>query len=67
MSHNQATRRPLYDHELKLQPPHFQDMLERMLGAADGQRDKLTDVSEPVTSSYYLAPSVEVLDRIVAG
>ena len=45
----------------------FQDMLERMFGAADGQRDKLTDVSEPVTSSYYLAPSVEVLDRIVAG
>ena len=29
MSHNEATRRPLYDHELKLQPPHFQDMLER--------------------------------------
>ena len=45
----------------------FQDMLERMLGAADGQRDKLTDVSAPVTSSFYLAPSVEVLDRIVAG
>ena len=29
MSHGPATSEPLYDHELKLQPPHFQDMLER--------------------------------------
>ena len=29
MSHGPATSKPLYDHELKLQPPHFQDMLER--------------------------------------
>ena len=44
----------------------FQDMLERMFGAADGIRDRLTDVSHPVSGAYYVAPPVEVLDAIVA-
>lgn len=45
----------------------FQDMLERMLGASDGLRDRLTDSSRAVSSAYYLAPAVEVLDVIVGG
>lgn len=44
----------------------FQEMLERMFGVADRSTDRLTDVSRPVTSAYYVAPSVEVLDAIVA-
>ncbi|UDY35400.1 Dyp-type peroxidase [Dermatobacter hominis] len=42
----------------------FQDMLERMFGAADGLRDRLTDVSRPVSGAYYIAPTVAVLDAI---
>jgi len=45
----------------------FQDMLERMYGVADGLRDKLTEVSHAVSGAYYIAPSVELLDAIVAG
>jgi putative iron-dependent peroxidase len=45
----------------------FQDMLDRMFGLADGLRDRLTDVSRPVSGAYYVAPTVEVLDVIVAA
>jgi len=45
----------------------FQDMLERMYGVTDGLRDRLTDVSHPVSGAYYIAPSQELLDSIVAG
>ncbi len=45
----------------------FQDMLDRMYGVTDGLRDRLTDVSHPVTAAYYVAPTVEVLDAVVAG
>lgn len=45
----------------------FQDMLERMFGVADGRRDRLTDVSRPVSGAYYIAPSVAALDAIIAG
>jgi putative iron-dependent peroxidase len=45
----------------------FQDMLERMFGTADGRRDRLTDVSRPVSGAYYLAPTVEALAAIVVG
>lgn len=44
----------------------FQDMLDRMFGVTDGARDRLTDVSRVVSSAYYLAPSVELLDEIVS-
>ena len=45
----------------------FQDMLDRMYGVTDGLRDKLTDVSHPLTAAYYVAPPVEVLDAIVSA
>jgi len=45
----------------------FQDMLERMMGTTDGLRDRLTDASRAVSSAYYVAPSVELLDAIVRG
>jgi putative iron-dependent peroxidase len=45
----------------------FQDMLERMFGVADGGRDRLTDLSRPVSGGYYVAPPVEVLDAIVGS
>ncbi len=45
----------------------FQDMLERMVGAADGSRDRLTDYSRAVSSAFYVAPPVELLEAIVAG
>lgn len=48
-------------------PDTFGDMLERMFGVSDGERDRLTDVSRPVSSAYYLAPTVEALDVIVSG
>ena len=38
---------------LQPRPRTFQDMLERMLGAADGQRDKLTDVSSRSPRHYH--------------
>jgi putative iron-dependent peroxidase len=44
----------------------FVDMLDRMYGRADGQRDRLTDVSRAVSGAYYVAPPVEVLDAICA-
>jgi putative iron-dependent peroxidase len=44
----------------------FHDMLERMFGRADGLRDRLTDVSRPVSGAYYVAPPTEVLDAICA-
>lgn len=42
----------------------FHDMLERMSGAADGTRDRLLSVSQPVSGAYYVAPSAGDLDRI---
>jgi porphyrinogen peroxidase len=44
----------------------FSDMLERMYGLADGRVDHLLDVSRPVSGSYYIAPTTEVLDAITA-
>ena len=37
------------------------------LGAAGGMRDGLTDFSQPVSGSYYFAPSEEALVSICAG
>ncbi len=49
----------------KAQAP-FRERLRAMYGA-DGQvRDKLTDYSNPVSGSFYFAPSVEVLDASLA-
>ncbi len=38
-------------------------MLAAMAGADDGVRDRLLDFSTPVTGSYYVAPTTEMLHR----
>jgi porphyrinogen peroxidase len=42
----------------------FDDMLARMFGLADGAYDHLTGISRPVSGAYYVAPPMDVLDRI---
>jgi porphyrinogen peroxidase len=42
----------------------FDDILARMFGVADGAYDHLTGISRPVSGSYYVAPPLDVLDRI---
>jgi putative iron-dependent peroxidase len=39
----------------------FDRMLARMFGLADGQRDRLTDFSHPVTGALYFAPPLTLL------
>ena len=40
----------------------FDVQLRRMFGVSgDGKHDRLTDFSEPVSSSYWFAPSIEDL------
>ena len=39
----------------------LQRMLERMAGAEDGVRDRLTEFSTPVRSAWYYAPPLELL------
>jgi len=39
----------------------FDRMLARMFGLADGQRDRLTDFSRPVTGALYFAPPLTLL------
>jgi len=39
----------------------FDRMLGRMFGLADGQRDRLTDFSRPVTGAVYFAPPLALL------
>jgi putative iron-dependent peroxidase len=39
----------------------LQRMLERMSGAEDGVRDRLTEFSTPVASAWYVAPPVDLL------
>ena len=39
----------------------FDRMLERVFGLADGQRDRLTDFSRPVTGAMYFAPPLTLL------
>jgi putative iron-dependent peroxidase len=39
----------------------LQRMLERMAGAEDGVRDRLTEFSTPVASAWYIAPPIELL------
>jgi len=39
----------------------FDRMLGRMFGLADGQRDRLTDFSRPVTGALYFAPPLTLL------
>jgi putative iron-dependent peroxidase len=41
----------------------LQRMLERMAGAEDGVRDRLTEFSTPTTSAFYVVPSLEELAR----
>ena len=41
----------------------LQRMLERMAGAEDGVRDRLTEFSTPVASAWYVAPPIELLRR----
>jgi putative iron-dependent peroxidase len=42
-------------------PTRFERMLGRMFGLADGQRDRLTDFSRPVTGAMYFAPPLTLL------
>lgn len=49
----------------KTQAP-FRERLRAMYAADGGVRDKLTDYSNPVSGSFYFAPSVEVLDASLA-
>jgi porphyrinogen peroxidase len=41
--------------------PRLERMLRRMAGAEDGVRDRLTEFSTPVASSWYVAPPLESL------
>jgi putative iron-dependent peroxidase len=49
----------------KTQAP-FRERLRAMYAADGGVRDKLTDYSNPVSGSFYFAPSVEMLDSSLA-
>ncbi len=39
----------------------FERMLAQMFGLADGQRDRLTDFSRPVSGAFYFAPPLALL------
>jgi putative iron-dependent peroxidase len=41
----------------------LQRMLEHMAGTEDGIRDALTRYTKPVTSAYYVVPSMTALTR----
>lgn len=43
------------------EPRRLALMLERMVGVADGIRDRLTEFSTPVSGAYYIVPPVEAL------
>ncbi len=55
----------LYFVAFSADPSRYQRMLARMFGV-DGQRDRLTDFSTPVSGGYYFAPSNAAL-RELAG
>lgn len=42
-------------------PHRFTAMLERMFGASDGLRDRLTEFSTPLTGAYWFVPGLEDL------
>ncbi len=46
-------------------PHRFTAMLERMFGAADGLRDRLTDFSTPLTGAYWFVPGLEDLATVL--
>jgi putative iron-dependent peroxidase len=46
-------------------PSRYEQMLARMFGlSGDGQHDRLTDFSHPVSGAYYFAPSINALSRV---
>lgn len=45
----------------------LQRMLERMAGADDGVRDRLTEFSTPVASAWYIAPPINILRELTAS
>jgi putative iron-dependent peroxidase len=48
-------------------PERIVAMLERMFGiSGDGEHDRLTEFSTPVTGAFYFAPSLETLDALAA-
>ncbi len=51
----------LYFVAFSADPQRFDRMLARMFGLADGQRDRLTDFSRPVTGALYFAPPLTLL------
>src|SRR6478672_8605420 len=42
-------------------------MLESMAGLVSGERDALTDYSQPLTGAYYFVPSIDSLLQLSAG
>ena len=43
----------------------FDVMLERMFGrSGDGEHDRLTEFSQPVSGGYYFAPSLNALAEV---
>ena len=42
-------------------PHRFTAMLERMFGASDGLRDRLTEFSTPITGAYWFVPGLDDL------
>ena len=51
----------LYFVAFAAEPIRFERMLQRMFGLADGQRDRLTDFSRPVSGALYFAPPLTLL------
>jgi porphyrinogen peroxidase len=46
-------------------PSRYDHMLARMFGTAgDGEHDRLTDFSHPVSGAYYFAPSLNALNEL---
>ncbi len=53
----------LYFVAFSADPQRFDLLLARMFGLADGQRDRLTDFSRPVTGALYFAPPLTLLGQ----
>src|SRR5437899_1807768 len=58
----------LYFVAFSADPTRFDKMLARMFGtAADGLHDRLTEFTKPVSGSYYFAPSLDELERVIGA
>lgn len=57
----------LYFVAFSADPRRFSVMLARMFGTADGVHDRLTEFSRPTSGSFWFAPSLEALERVMGG